>query len=124
MSLLDQSVIKKGKEWLHLPGQNRARRCRPRTRRPIFFPGERAFCASSDSVATGYSFPPSRRVAEPEGLARAWVAARLVSRPQSLQPGVGSRSSAPTGLPGPAKPHKPYGGEGALVDLELICRTS
>lgn len=82
MSLLDQSVIKKGKEeWRASARAELGEMMQALAHRPSVFPTARPSCVSPSSVATGHSFRPSRGAAEAAS-AGSW--GWLVTWPQSL----------------------------------------
>ena len=69
MSLLDQSVIKKGKEEWHASARAElGEMVHALAHRPNVFPTARPSSASPSSVATGHSFQPSRGAAEAASL--------------------------------------------------------
>ncbi|XP_057560972.1 transcription factor AP-2-epsilon isoform X3 [Hippopotamus amphibius kiboko] len=74
MSLLDQSVIKKGKKWRASARAEQGEMVQALAHKSSFFPVVGPFCASRSSVATGHSFQPSRGTAE----TRVWAAAVVV----------------------------------------------
>ncbi|XP_057560983.1 transcription factor AP-2-epsilon isoform X4 [Hippopotamus amphibius kiboko] len=95
MSLLDQSVIKKGKKWRASARAEQGEMVQALAHKSSFFPVVGPFCASRSSVATGHSFQPSRGTAE----TRVWAAAVVVPIPSKAS-SLAALSLAKDGLVG------------------------
>ena len=98
MSLLDQSVIKKGKEWGASARAERGEMVQAPAHRANFF-CDGTSRALPSSVVTRHTSSPSREAVEAAGMARAWAVAVVGKSAPDPTPGVLRRPTTLTWLP-------------------------